>query len=173
MASDVKRIMDIIAEQTAGFLKEEVDVEVSNTQFHLEDVNRLQLKYLTSLLSVGGNINMYLVFSFDEKLMNRIFEVYTEDIDIEEDEREEYVEETAGDVINIIVGNATAALQSDGVVIQLSPPVILTEAKKIGRQKDAAFYMADMQTPYGDLSVFCAGPKKLLDDQLNYVETGE
>ncbi|MCP4452980.1 MAG: chemotaxis protein CheX, partial [Planctomycetes bacterium] len=89
--------------------------------------------------------------------------------DIEEDEREEYVEETAGDVINIIVGNATAALQSDGVVIQLSPPVILTEAKKIGRQKDACFYMADMKTPYGEMTVFCAGPKKLLDEQLNYV----
>lgn len=169
MASDVQKIMDIITGQTATFLAEEVDITVENTSFHLEDVNRLQLKHLTSLLSVGGNINMYLVFSFDEKLMNRIFEVYTDDLEIEEDELEEYIEETAGDVINIIVGNATSALQSDGVVIQLSPPVILTEAKKIARQKDACFYMADMTTPYGEMTVFCAGPRKLLDEQLNYV----
>lgn len=170
MAADVKKLMDIITDQTSQFFKEEINLDIGETRFFISDVNRLKLKHLTSLLSVGGDINMYLVFSFEKQLIDHIFDVYTEELDIEEDERDEYVEETAGDVINIIVGNAAGWFESGGVVVQLTPPVILTEAKNISRQKNACFYMAEIETIHGNLSVFCAGPRKLMNENLDYIE---
>jgi hypothetical protein len=103
MAADVKKLMDIITDQTSQFFKEEINLDIGETRFFISDVNRLKLKHLTSLLSVGGDINMYLVFSFEKQLIDHIFDVYTEELDIEEDERDEYVEETAGDVMALVI----------------------------------------------------------------------
>ena len=90
-------------------------------EYSMVGIHRLKLKHVTALLNVGGNINMYVGVSFDEPLIEKVFDAYCEDLEIEEDERDEYIEETAGDVINIVVGNSTADLADSGMVINLSP----------------------------------------------------
>lgn len=166
---NVNKIMDVLSERTAAFLSEEAGVEVMGKEYALFGIHRLELKHTTALLNVGGNINMYVGVSFDEPLIEKIFETYAEDLEIEDDERDEYIEETAGDLINVVVGNATADFAESGVIINLSPPVILTEAKRITRRKEVNFFQADLETGYGHMLVFCVGPQSLFDENLNYV----
>ncbi|AGW12482.1 chemotaxis protein CheX [Megalodesulfovibrio gigas] len=165
------QLVRAVAARATSFLQEEVDIDVQGCEFHLEDVLQLQLGYLTSLMSVECAQKLYLALSFDEPLILRAFERYTEDLEIDDAERSQYLEETAADLVNIIVGNATAAFSDSGApAIQLSPPVLITQGKNIFRHKEAQFFRAMLHTEYGVLDVFCIGPKRLFDEKLNYIE---
>jgi len=161
--------MRVLAERTASFLAGESGVSVTGTRFGSGVIHRLTLNHMTALLNVGGNINMYVGVSFERPLIEKIFEGYSEELDIAEDERDDYIEETAGDVINIVVGNATADFADSGALINLSPPVVLKEARSITRKKDVVFHQAELSTDFGSMMVFCVGPQNLFDENLNYV----
>jgi len=104
-----------------------------------------------------------------KKLIRYIFKIYTQEIDIPADEQDHYEAETAGDIINIIVGNATQDLSPAGPLITLSPPIIITEAKQIVRAKNAQFFTVKMSTDEGVFNIFFIAPKELFDENLNYV----
>ncbi|MGE4296503.1 MAG: chemotaxis protein CheX [Desulfovibrionaceae bacterium] len=166
---NVTKIMQVLCERTASFLAEESGVTVTAADYDMNGMHRLELNHTTALLNVGGNINMYVGVSFEEALIEKIYEGYSSDLDIADDERAEYIEETAGDIINIVVGNATADFADSGVLINLSPPVVLSEAKSITRKKSMHFYQAALTTDHGRMLVFCVGPHNLFDEKLNYV----
>lgn len=148
-----KFIMDVIVNRTITYLKEEVNVNLKGEGIGVADTKRLDLKQLTALMTIGGNVNMNIIFSFDEDLIETIFTVYTEEIDILPEERLESLEETAGDIINIIIGNATADLTTPGQVISISPPVVLPSAKSIIRYKNTKFHGRVLHTDHGDMSL--------------------
>ncbi len=167
---DLKAMMEVLVSRTSRFLADEMDITTRETAYSISDVQRLTLRFLTSLMSVAGGYNMYLAFSFDEALIRSIYDVYTADVDIEPGEEEAYLEETAADIINMIIGNATADLARDNTPIKLSPPVIISQAKSVSGHKHAHFYTADVQTSAGRLAIMCIGPMELFDEQLNYKE---
>ncbi len=168
----VKHLMDCVTQRTQEFLAQELGVHAAPCKFELSDVQRLDLRHLTALMVVEGGYNTYLAFSFDEPLILTLFERYTADIEVKEEEVEEFVEETAADIINIITGNITEHLAEGDRVVRLSPPVVFTRAKRVARYKDAQFFTVDLCSEYGVMSVFCIGPHELFDSQLNYVDEG-
>lgn len=167
---DINRLLKALSVRTVGFLREELDIEVTAQAQHLDDVQKLDLKHLTSIMSATDNMKLYLAYSFDEALIVKAFEAYCQDLDINEDERDTYVQETAGDIINIIVGNALADLSAQGRVIGLSPPIVITEAKSVMRHRGAKFATASLTTPHGGLNIHLIGPGELFDDTLEYLE---
>lgn len=164
-----RQLMEAITDRTIGFLKEEVDLTVTGRSTKFEDLQRLKLRDLSSLISIGGEINIYIVFSFAEKLITQIFENYTDELDLAPEERIEYMEETAGEMINIIIGNAMVSLQSRGSAIHFSPPIILSEAKRIVRHKHAQFFTNDLDTVHGGMSISIVGPRELFNENLEYI----
>jgi len=166
---DTKKIVDVISNCTKLFLQTEIHLTVDQTQFYQSHVTALKLRHLTSLMSLGGNIGIYLAYSFEKRLIHYIFKLYTQGIDIEPEEQDQYIAETAGDIINIIVGNATQDLSPAGPIITLSPPIIITEAKQIIRAKKAQFFTVEMITGEGVFNIFFIAPKELFDENLNYV----
>lgn len=160
-----------LAQRLTELLRDEFSLDVSEANYHFEDVKKLELRYLTSLLGIEGEVQVLVLFSFDEVLIQYIFKIYAADLDIEADEQAMMLEETSGDLLNIVVGNVLAAFSQKGVSTSFSPPITLTEAKNIVRHKEAMFNVAELTTPQGVVSIFCVAPKSLFDQQLNYVET--
>lgn len=170
---NTRRLMTVITDGTIRFLKEETALDARENQLKFEDMPRLRLKDLSSLISIGGQLNIYVVFSFEETLINKIFENYTDDLDLDPgldpEERTEYMEETAGEMINIITGNAMVSFQEKGSAIHFSPPIIIPEAKRIVRHKNAKFITSDVDTAHGTMSIFLVGPRELFDEKLDYI----
>lgn len=133
---DVKGFLDALTSRTTAFFQEELGLGVTGCTFHVDDVQTLDLKHLTAIMSATGAFKLYLAYSFDATLIEAAFAAYTADLDIDEEEREDAVQETAGDIINIIVGNALADVSQKGPSIVLSPPIILTEAKSVMRHRE-------------------------------------
>lgn len=164
-------MLKALAQRLTELLYDEFGTDVIQTNYHFENVQKLELRYLTSLLGIEGEMQILVLFSFDESLIQSIFKIYSADLDIEADEQAMMLEETSGDLLNIVVGNVLTAFSQKGVSTSFSPPITLTEAKSIVRHKEAMFNVAELTTLQGMVSIFCVAPKSLFDQQLNYMGT--
>lgn len=170
LAIDTKRLMDAVTDRTISFLNQEVDLQISKKTFDLENHLYMKLKSLSSLISIGGKFNAYIVFSFDEELIFQIFKKYTNGLDLPLEDEATDIEETAGEMLNIIIGNTLTLFQDKGEAIYFSPPIVISEAKRIVRCNEAKFFQSSLDTSYGTMSIFLVGPKELFDDNLTCVQ---
>ena len=167
---DVKAFLDALTRRTRAFFQDELGLATTTAALHFDDVQKLDLRHLTAILSATGQLKLYLAYSFEAALIDAAFTAYTADLDIAEDERDDAIQETAGDIINIIVGNALADVAAAGRAIALSPPIILTEAKSVMRHRGAKFASAELAAQAGSLAIHLIGPGELFDDALEYVK---
>ncbi len=168
---DVKRLIDAVTNRCVEYLQDDMNLQVLGMEYDLQDMKVLSLRDLTALVAVGGNLGLYIAFSFDQPVIEHLFEAFTEELDLDNNEEKiEFLEETAGEFINTVIGNALADVPKNETVISLTPPVVLGEAKSIVRHKNAYFYIALIKTSIGNLSVMCIGPEKLFSQDLNYKE---
>lgn len=167
---DIGAFLKALAARTEAFFREELALGLRDLAFQIDDVQKLDLRHITAIMSAAGQLKLYLAYSFDAALLDAAFTAYTEGLDIAEDERDDAIQETAGDIINIIVGNALADVAATGQVIALSPPIILTEAKSVMRHRAAKFASAELVADAGTLSIHLIGPGELFNDSLDYVK---
>ena len=159
---DANKFMESVVRRTILFLADEASIEVGNVKYAPTDVKKLQLKKLTSIITVQDDTKMTLAFSYDSEIINEIFAKFTQGIEIEENETDQYIEETAGDMINIILGNILAEFPQNGRAFALSTPIIVNEAKSITRYKNQKFYTAELATSAGMMAIFGIIPGKPL-----------
>lgn len=163
---DAGKFMESVVRRTALFLTEEASINVGEVKYALTAVQKLQLKALTSIITVEDNAKMTLAFSYDRELIREIFTQYSEGVEIDENEEDLYTEETAGDMINIILGNVLAEFQQNDKAFALSTPIIVNEAKSIARYKSSKFFAAELATDKGTMAIFCITPGEPLRQRL-------
>jgi len=163
---DAGKFMESVVGRTVLFLVDEASIKVGDVKYDLTDVKKLELKELTSIITVEDEAKMTLAFTYDRKLIYEIFTGYSQGIEIDEGEVDLYIEETAGDMINIILGNVLAEFQQKGRAFALSTPIIVNEAKSIARYKNHKFYTAELETDSGMMSIFCIMPGEPLRKRL-------
>ncbi|MBU2711325.1 chemotaxis protein CheX [Zooshikella harenae] len=166
---DIGHVMALIANRAKEILVEEASIEVQRTDFVLEDVQLLTLRDYTSILSMGGPVNMMIAFSFDMSLLHYLMNCFMSGIEFPPEEKEVYLEETGSDLLNTIIGNCTALLGCKELV-HFSPPVAFSGGKSLVKHRHAQFYRTTLQTQFGDLVIICVGPKDMFDQYLNYLE---
>jgi len=157
---NMKDLIDIISKRTVSFLNDETGIHVDRQDIKLVANNRLELKYLTALMTVGDKPHIFVIFTYEKEIMDKIFQAYTQELDIMDEERLDYIEETAGDLVNIIVGNSIAEWH-DGAVISLSPPIVITSAQSIAKRRSVKFFVNDLHTIHGNMRIFCVCPNEL------------
>lgn len=163
---EIERLIQAVARRSVTFLREEMGLEVEEVARTPQCVTRLVLRDTTAMVSVGGNMGVYIALSFDAPAIRHIFLAYTQDLDIPSDQEPTYIDETAADVVNTIVGNALSDAPDGATAISLTPPVVMSQAKSLICHKDAYFYLSDLCTPLGDISIMYIGPKSLFDETL-------
>jgi CheY-specific phosphatase CheX len=170
---DIGRVMTVVTRYANSFLEGEIGIAIIDRKYRFEEVQQLELKSMTSLVSVGGDINMLIAFSFDSQLIEFISKSLTSDIFVDDDERDLYMRETASEVINMIIGNSTADLATGTDMITLSPPVVIAGAKSVFRARGAKFFSVNMFSAQGNLDIDFVGPQELFDEKLNYIGLAE
>jgi len=161
-----EKFMEAVVRRTVLFLADEASIIVGSENYDLTDVQKLELKELTSIITVEDDSKMTLAFTYDRELINEIFNKYSQGLEIEESEVDQYIEETAGDMINIILGNILAEFQQNGRAFALSTPVIVNGAKSIARYKNHEFFTAELVTESGTMAIFCITPGEPLRKRL-------
>ncbi len=166
LRSDIETLIQAVARRSVSFLQTEMHLEVEEVARQPQCVSRLVLRDTTAMVSVGGNMGVYIALSFDAPALHHIFQAYTQGLDLPPEQEAMYIEETAADVVNTIVGNALSEAPDGATAISLTPPVVMSQAKSLICHKNAYFYLSDLRTPLGVVSIMYIGPKALFDETL-------
>lgn len=164
------RIMQSALDRTRAFLGEEMDIPVLEASPSTGKLDLLALRDTTAIVGVGGSVNLLIAFSFDASLLDELTTRFTADLDVPDDQRALYVQDAAAEVVNIIAGHCTIDLEDPNVIISLSPPVIIDQAKSIRRPNQAVFACLCLGTPFGRVDIDFIGPRELFDEELNYLK---
>ncbi len=167
MQSIYRNFIKIVTTHIKRYLKNEMGLEPIDISYKLTNVTRVNLRSTTALVALAGGIEIYMVFSFDAPVIESISKIYTQDLGIADHEQAIYIEETAGDLVNLIAGNSLAEVESSDLVT-ITPPLYISGEKQIGKSKGAEFYIADLKFEDGIMSLIFIGPKNLFDEKLEY-----
>ena len=171
MRVNVAEVMDAIERRTVAFAASELGMIARRKQRHIQDLTELRLRELTALVAVGPRVDLYIAYSFSAGLIGEVAARLTAGLRIREKDRARYIQESACELVNIIVGNSTAELVGKGKALHLSPPAVLVGAKLIHRYNDAIFAIVTLGFDAGDLDIAFVGPQHLFDRNLNYCGT--
>ena len=162
--------MDAILSRSRSVLASETALSVNGVEASSQNPSQLILHDTTAIAGLGGPVGLLIAFSFEKNLLDAIFERFTDDIDVPDDEIPIYRREAAAEIINIILGHCTMDMKYVDQTITLSPPVVVDQAKSIRRPKDAVFANMRIATDEGNLDVSIVGPKQLFDEKMNYIK---
>lgn len=166
----IRKVVAALLARTCSYLAEEFGVEVSEVSRDRGDIELLAIYDLTAIVGVGGPVNLLVAFSFERKLADVLYERMTEGIEVESGEEDLYRGSVVAEIVNTVIGNCTADFQQAGQSISLTPPVVLDQAKRIQRMKNATFISRTVHTDFGCLDINLVGPTELFDDKLDYVD---
>jgi CheY-specific phosphatase CheX len=147
-------LIDKLSNRMVAFLNTELDIATIDSVLVSNTLQKMQLNYLTSLISLEGSVKMFVALSYDESLFNEVFARYTAELTLEDDEQEEAMIDSAGDIVNILVGNTLADINDNNKKITMSPPIVITAAKQIGCQRHSLVYRTHLITQYGVVDVY-------------------
>ena len=103
---DLLRFLDRLLHRSRVFLEEEGKTRVLGVYPTGRTLDRIDLRAITAILTVEDRLRLIVAFSFEQSLLESVFKGYAGGIPMKTDEVELLMEETAGDCLNIVVGNA-------------------------------------------------------------------
>jgi CheY-specific phosphatase CheX len=165
---EIAIVIDVVERRTRDFMRNELGLVSTEVNRWLLRADTVQLRAMTAIVGVGSRSGLYVAYSYDESLIRMMMRRYTAELTISPEEEELYVQETASDVVNVIVGNCTADLASRGETISLSPPVLMVGAHAIQGRPEATVAVLSLTFAEGMLDLAFVGPKSLFDQHLNY-----
>lgn len=162
-------VTEAAALRATSYLSSDFGLEVTEATSEPLPLEEIELTGLTSVIGVAGNLDVYIAFCFQEELLNFIYERMIQGILVTPEEEITLKESVANEVINIVVGRATAEFQKleDGVV-NITPPHLIKLIKTVPRLKDAIFLKRTLITQAGKLGIVILAPKELFTIQLDY-----
>jgi CheY-specific phosphatase CheX len=167
------RIMTLthsLEKHTCLYLRDELLITGIQSSSALKEVKQMNLHEATAIVSIAGDFNVLIAFSFETPLLQQLTRHFLYDGDQVAALDEEDCLDMASEVINIIVGLCTPDLsKDDNIPVLFSPPVVLDKAKTIRHTKSSLFYVIELQTTLGRLDIHCIGPKQLFDNYLNII----
>lgn len=149
-----RNVIEIISEECVDFIEEQLGIIPLSKKIYLKDVPKINLSHLTSIVSIKGHITAVIVFSYDKNISDKIFEQFTKDIDVSNEEKDELYAESACEIMNIIVGNSTKNLEVSDSLLSFTPPIIVNEAKSIFNKKDSKYYHSIISTADGNINIY-------------------
>lgn len=155
---DIKKFLAAVVKRTVSILKEEVKIKVIKANYAFHEENQIKLTGLTSIISIEDCNKITVVFDYDDLLLKEIFIRYTKTIKIEENETQLYIDETASDLINIIIGNVLSQFGQLDVVFHISTPIIIRGTEYVAKFKDIKAYTTKIKTEFGQMRIFCIVP---------------
>lgn len=150
-----------LTDRSSQFLHEILRCPIEDEPQESPLPNQLPLYDLTSVVTLGGSFNCTLAFSFEMGLLRQILAWYAAGLTLTAAEEPLYLEETAGDLLNNMVGNSTADVPLPaGERTLLSPPIILNGAATLTGSRNTACQQRELVTPFGRLRIYCVGRER-------------
>lgn len=147
-------LMNKLTLKLVNFLNEQLNIKTKETYFILNNIEKVQLNPITTLIHVENQVKVIVLISYQQVLFNEIFIRYTDGLFIDKNEKKDAIIDSAGDIINIVVGNTLAEINNKPHTIIMSSPLFIKDKKQIACKSDALFYQAKLMTEFGQLDIY-------------------
>jgi CheY-specific phosphatase CheX len=155
-------ILDSLILQTKLLLQEDMKLEIINLETIRADYETLTLKEFTSMIGVGGKINLMAVISFDVNLLNKLVSIFMDGEEVAQDEVDEIRESVTGEVINTILGLSLPTFPNRGKGITITPPITINEASVLKKHKNSRIVSVNITTNFGTVSISAIGEAEFI-----------
>lgn len=162
-------ILLALAKRSISFLREDLEIKVESENIDIMSPRKVKLKKNTAMLGTGGSIQVLITMGYDDELLDKVVEAFLEGEEIDDEEREEIQESVSCEVVNTIVGNALKN-PLDGTTLGITPPIVISEAKSLFKQKSSQIATATIKTEYGEMLLTAVGPKEKFSSTLDFKE---
>ena len=166
---EIAAVVEIVVKRSVSFMREELGTAPTGVRRHGGRPESLQLRDVTAIVGVGSRAGLYIAFSYDDSLIRALMRRYTADLGVAPDEEDLYIQETASDIVNVIVGNCTAELSKRREPVSLSPPVLMLGARTLSGRPGTTVATLTLQFQEGLLDLAFVGPKVMFDERLNFL----
>ena len=153
-------ILDALILQSKLFLSGDMEIDILNVDRMDNSPDKLILKNYTSMIGTGGKLNLMVIISFEDKLLNHLVELFMDGEDVEDDEKEEIYDSVTGETINTIIGLALPTFPNRGKGVTITPPITISDASNIKKYKNSKIISAEIITSFGNLSVSAMGSEE-------------
>lgn len=150
--NDIKHIVEVITKVAEQYLLDEIGIHTTEHDTHVCHRKTLELKPFAVMMKISGCFDLNIVFSFDERLIDKVYQVYCRELDLNDDERLEHIDETASDMINIVIGNSTHLLAENGTTVIISVPIIINNTYGLS-MIDVKVLSATLYTDFGNMMI--------------------
>lgn len=155
-------ILDSLILQTRLLLQEDMKLKILDVETVTTNYDVLPLKVFTSMIGVGGKINLMTVISFDEKLLDKLVSIFMDEEEVSLDELDEIRESVTGEVINTIIGLALPTFPNRGKGITITPPITINDASVLKKHKNSKIISANVKTNFGNVSISAIGESEFI-----------
>ncbi|MCK9337628.1 MAG: chemotaxis protein CheX [Arcobacteraceae bacterium] len=150
-------ILDSLILQTKLFLQEDMGMEIKDITSSNLSEDKLELKDYTSMIGVGGKLNIMVVISYDKEILQKLVELFMDGEEIDPSEADEIKDSVAGETINTIMGLSLPTFPNRGKGVTITPPIAINDASNLIKQKSAKIVSVEVETNYGNLSISAIG----------------
>jgi len=155
-------ILDALILQSKLFLNGDMGINIEDVKTDEVDINKLQLKDYTSMVGTGGSLNILIVITYQQSLLDYLMEQFLEGEEVSEDERQDYLDSVSGEVINTIIGLALPTFPNRGKGVTITPPIMINDASHITKNKNSEIISANIVTDQGEMSIGAVGPVDII-----------
>ena len=150
-------ILDSLLLQTKLFLQEDMGLEILEIETIRADCEALSLKNHTSMIGVGGKLNLMTVISFDDQLLNKLVELFMDGEEVAAEELDDVMESVTGEIINTILGLSIPTFPNRGKGVTITQPITINDASTLKKHKNSKIVSAQIDTNFGSLSISAIG----------------
>ncbi len=86
----VREVVLSVLRRTQQYFQDEIGVTLTEVGQESGNIDLLELRCLTAIVALGGEINLLIAFSFDSGLTDPVYTSLTTDIDVPDDEQDIY-----------------------------------------------------------------------------------
>jgi CheY-specific phosphatase CheX len=164
-----KELLVPILDRLKSFLNEDMGIPVLSERSEVLNSEHIILKRNTVFIGTGGSVQLFITIGFDQKVLEELTIKFCEGEFYEGEELIEIQESVACEVSNIVVGNAIRN-PVDSSIINITPPVLIHDAKSLAKYKNSMILESKIVTDIGDIQMTAIGPKELFSEKLNLKE---
>ena len=153
-----------IVKRLIGHLRSQFRLKVTDIAERRATVDNLDLRDVTAGIVLGLRPPVFVTLSLDREAIEQLTQLYTDGIRLTDSEKARAAGETACDILNVVLGNATADA-TDGPV-GLSPPVLVRQSALRARVAGAPAQCLSLSTAFGAIDVHVIGPHGAIEPNL-------
>ncbi len=150
-------VMQSMITQTRDYFVTEQKICITDVDL----VDSPDLLDMTAIVGFGGMVNLWAVFSFQNSLVNAVYEWMTVGFEDRPEDVQRHHQAAIGELVNIILGHCTRDFEHlDSQAIPMTPPVILESDSVVSEMSRTVFLRHCLNSRYGRLNISLVGPKE-------------